>query len=172
VKECPHCHTRVRPRADRTCPSCGGSFDDRTAAKSPYTRLTLLQHEKLPPICCRCAAPTERTMELGSEQTVGGEKWWMRILAVLGMIVAAFFFRGVVRAAGQTPLGSGETTRITRRLPVCDACAKSDPPKLDHVDFRAEDVTVFVHRKFAKVVAKARRERREERQREADLLDR
>ena len=51
---CPHCFTRVIPKADGTCPACQRNVNDPRGADATRTSLRVSQGDVLPAVCCEC----------------------------------------------------------------------------------------------------------------------
>ncbi len=54
IVECPHCHTRVLPKADNICPACRENILDTHDVDPNMVSLSVRESQDLPPYCYRC----------------------------------------------------------------------------------------------------------------------
>ena len=136
---CPHCHTRIVPMSDGTCPACQKDTQDGAGLDLSRTSIHVNQGDVLPPICCECGQPTSRRVAVYRKASGRGEP-----STILGLVVFAlvswpvglyFTFRGLANK-----------TIAQVRLPQCEACARRGPPQPRYVDFGNARMTFIVHK--------------------------
>jgi hypothetical protein len=142
INDCPHCHTRVIPNADGTCPSCTKDTRDVTGTEPYVIRITIAEGQPLPPYCVLCGRETERTVKITrrghdkrSRKAASG-----RIgLYALALGLLGYVFSSVIGASRKV---------VSLRLPVCEVCHRTDRVQVVNVDFERNAITVFGHRDF------------------------
>jgi len=153
ITECPHCLTRVIPKADGTCPACQKHVRDTRGADPSRTSLRVSQGTVLPAICCDCGRQTERcvTVCLSSrgqqDQEPGFAKTLMALLVGWPVLLTLLFrgmhilFRGV-----------DSTSLVQVKMPQCRACAQLGTPQPRYVDFANARMTFIVHKNLKDAV--------------------
>ena len=130
--ECPHCHTRVLPKANNICPACGDDISDLEGADSNQVSLSIHESEELPSFCYSCNAYTERYVRLSGDKESDLE---------------AFIF-------GQRD--PKDTSNVIINLPQCEQCSELDEPEPVEVDYEHQKMTFVVHRGFKERVFQLR----------------
>ncbi len=134
IVECPHCHTRVLPKADNICPACRENILDMQDVDPNMVSLTVKESQELPPYCYRCNSYTERYVQIEGDP----EPAWEKIVRVLGSALVPLRKR-------QTDEG---TTNVFINLPQCEVCAKLEDPTPLYVDYDEQGMTFIVHKGF------------------------
>jgi len=148
--KCPHCYSRVLPKPDDRCPSCGRNVKDRRGADRTKTELVLTEGDPLPPICLLCGDPTDRTVRVRFHKAdpANADKEVAAVLMLVSLFVALLAYllrprRGIY---------------IEMRLPQCRACKKkTGKPEPRHIAWDRRELTLVVHRKFRDAVVARRR---------------
>jgi hypothetical protein len=140
LSECPHCHTRVVPLAENVCPACRRNLSDLAGADVNLTSVTLSDSTRLPRVCYRCGAPTERTVSVKRSRPLPGAglipSWFVFLFFSIPVAILAWTLRRKARAS------------VLLYLPECAPCSQLGRPKPSHVDFAAGEMTLIVHRAF------------------------
>ncbi len=134
IAECPHCHTRVLPKADNICPACRENILDTHDVDPNMVSLSVRESQDLPPYCYRCNSYTERFVQIEGDP----EPAWEKIVRVLGSVLVPPWKR-------QTDEG---TTNVFIKLPQCETCAGLEDPTPLYVDYDEQSMTFIVHRGF------------------------
>lgn len=122
--ECPHCHTKVLPLADNTCPACQGDFSNLDGVDPNKVSFLIYESEKLPPYCYSCNQYTEQEVRVSGDQE---------------SILNKFFM-------GNVP--PEQTSNVIIFLPQCESCAELEDPEPVEVDYELQTMTFLVHTGF------------------------
>ena len=137
--ECPHCHTKVWPQPDGTCPACRKNTQDKRGTDPSKTTMSVAYGEELPGLCCHCGRQTSRYFRVVRSITRTDNE-----AAGAGIVVASI--RGLVAGLLGWWLSRSRDLVIVE-LPQCDPCAAAEgPPSPRHVDFGRQRMTFVVHR--------------------------
>lgn len=132
--ECPHCHTKILPHADNTCPACQGDLSDLTDLDPNKVLFTIHESEELPFYCHSCNQYTEQEVRISGDQE---------------SILSKFFIGNVLPE---------ETSNVVIFLPVCEFCAEMEDPEPTEVDYDQQSMTFMVHAGFRDRVIQLREE--------------
>jgi hypothetical protein len=130
IIECPHCHTRVLPKADNICPACRENILDTQDVDPNTVSLTVRESQDLPPYCYLCNSYTERYVKIEGDP----EATWETMIRTL-----------VPHWKRQT---DEATTNVFINLPQCEACAEREEPTPLYVDYDEQTMTFVVHQGF------------------------
>lgn len=122
--ECPHCHTKILPHADNTCPACQGDLADLTDLDPKKVLFTIYESEELPFYCHSCNQYTEQEVRISGDQET---------------ILSKFFMGNV---------SPEETSNVVIFLPICEFCAEAEDPEPTEVDYDQQSMTFMVHAGF------------------------
>jgi hypothetical protein len=142
VVECPHCFTRVIPKADGLCPAC--QQDTRQSGEAADRALIrVAQGDVLPPVCCDCGCETDRyvTVRAKTSRRADRDTDFAAEDVVFTILLGWLFFllRPFTRRIAAT-----ETIQV--KMPQCPPCGKRGLPTPRYVDFDRATVTFLVHR--------------------------
>jgi hypothetical protein len=115
--DCPHCYTRVIPKADGCCPACQNDTRDVAGLDTSRTTIRVSQGDILPPICCECGQYTSRVVSIHKKTGPRDEGPTLLGAAVLWVFFRSLGARLLLRAAGSTLV-------VNVTMPQCDACAE------------------------------------------------
>lgn len=143
--ECPHCLTTVLPKADRTCPACRETVDDRPPGNERRTSIQVRHGAELPPVCWHCGTPASRYVTLAASRhgTDGAPRTsascvMMLLSLPIGLLL---LLRGIE-----------QRSFLRIRMPACDDCAGRFRPEATYVDFENARATVVVNRKLREAI--------------------
>ncbi|HND50375.1 MAG TPA: hypothetical protein PLL95_17535 [Anaerolineales bacterium] len=122
--ECPHCHTKVMPHADNTCPACQGDLSDLSDVDPNKVTFMIHESEELPFYCYSCNQYTEQEVRISGDQE---------------SILSKFFMGNV---------SPEETSNVVILLPICEICAEKEDPEPTEVDYEKQTMTFVVHTGF------------------------
>ena len=122
--ECPHCHTKVMPHADNTCPACQEDLSDLTDLDPNKVLFTVHESEDLPSYCHSCNQYTEMEVRVSGDQE---------------SILSKFFMGNV---------SPENTSNVVIFLPMCEFCAETEEPEPIEVDYEKQTMTFVVHAGF------------------------
>ncbi len=124
VIECPHCHTRVIPRKDNTCPACHNDISDLKDVDPNVVSMVIHESQELPPFCYSCNSYTERHVRVSADK----ESYLENL--ILG------------------PASPEKTSNVIIFLPQCELCAELGIPEPVGVDYDHQTMKFLVHRDF------------------------
>lgn len=162
--DCPHCFTRVVPKADGTCPAC--QKDTRETAGGDLTRATMpvAQGDVLPPVCCHCGRDTRRCVAVSIEAAGKGQDLPGGGTAISLLLSLASLFVSMLAFLILWPVfvyrllrGIAGTSVVEVRVPQCEVCAAYGDPRPQRVDFENARMTLVVHKRLKEATAVARR---------------
>ena len=140
VADCKHCFKTVLPKADNSCPACGGSFDspptDKRAGKKV---LWLSKGEILNPICVQCGNHTDENFSLQQSSLSRSQAFFGNLLNIrpnLGLAVLGLFRPELAAHGGY---------RMKREIPCCARCRAQNPPELYQADHQNLRLGVLVN---------------------------
>lgn len=136
IIECPHCHTRVLPKADNICPACRRNILDMQDVDPNMVSLTVRESHELPPYCYLCNSYTDRYVRIEGDK----ESFLARNIRILGSILVPPW-----EWIKQTEEG---TTNVFINLPQCETCAEREEPTPLYVDYDDQSMTFVVHKDF------------------------
>lgn len=122
--ECPHCHTKVMPHADNTCPACQCNLSNLDGVAPNKVSFLIHESEKLPPYCYSCNQYTEQEIRVSGDQE---------------SILSKFFMGNV---------SPEQTTNVIIFLPQCEVCSEEEDPEPIEVDYDLQTMTFMVHTGF------------------------
>jgi len=149
--ECPHCFRSVIPRADNTCPSCQGDFDEASAYPERCA-YTVRRNQRLPGICMLCATPTNRsgTFRRGRRGEGSGLTASDRdALGCIGGLLAPVWLSWLPHLLARPDYASSEQVEV--RVPLCRQCADSEEIKPLSASFETCSMRFAVHREFRRL---------------------
>ena len=123
IVECPHCHIRVIPKPDHTCPNCHEDVADMTGVDPNQVTLTVSETEEFPPYCYSCNRYTDQFVRVSTRDE-----------------------SGIERLLFGTRLPE-DTSDIIVFLPVCELCIGKEV-ELVEADYDRQTITIMVHRGF------------------------
>lgn len=124
VVECPHCHTKIMPLADNTCPACQGNLSDLAGVDPNKVSLLIHESEELPTYCYSCNQYTEEEVRISGDQE---------------SILSKFLFGDV---------SPEQTSNVVIFLPQCETCSEIEDPEPVEVDYELQTMTFVVHTGF------------------------
>lgn len=124
VVECPHCHTKIMPLADNTCPACQGNLSDSAGVDPNKVSLLIHESEELPTYCYSCNQYTEEEVRISGDQE---------------SILSKFLFGDV---------SPEQTSNVVIFLPQCETCSEIEDPEPVEVDYELQTMTFVVHTGF------------------------
>jgi len=133
IVECPHCHTRVVPKANNICPACRNNMLELQGVNPNQVSLSIHESEELPSFCYSCNTYTERYVRVSADKESD--------LEVL------LFGRSLPEA----------TSNVIINLPQCEQCGEMDEPEPVDVDYDHQKMTFVVHRGFRERVFQLRK---------------
>lgn len=145
ILECPHCLTLVLPRADRTCPACGGGVDDRPPSNERRTSVQLRHGADLPPVCWHCGSAATQFVTLTAARH--GKDGAPTSLASCFITLLSLPVGILLLLRGMEQRSS-----VRIRMPTCDYCAVRVRPAATYVDFENARATVVVNRKLREAI--------------------
>jgi hypothetical protein len=122
--ECPHCHTKILPRADNTCPACQRDLSNLTGVNPNKVSFLIYETEELPSYCYSCNRHTEQEVRVSGDQES----------------VLSNFLTGDVSPE--------QTSNVIIFLPQCETCAEIEDPEPVEVDYELQTMTFVVHAGF------------------------
>lgn len=123
IVECPHCHIRVIPRADNTCPNCQENVADMTGVNPSWVSLSVSERDEYPTYCYSCNQYTDQYVRVAADND-----------------------SAVVRLLFGDPLPE-HTSNIIVFLPVCESCIENEV-ELVESDYDRQAMKIMVHRGF------------------------
>jgi hypothetical protein len=132
IVECPHCHTRVLPKANNICPACRNDMSDLEGVDPNQVSLSIHESEELPSFCYSCNMYTERYVRVSGDKESDLE--------------ALLFGRRAPE----------DTSNVIMNLPQCEQCGEIDEPEPVDVDYEHQKMTFVVHRGFRERVFQLR----------------
>jgi hypothetical protein len=138
IIECPHCHTRILPRKDNTCPACRKDLADVGDVDPNMVSLIIHESQELPPFCYSCNLYTERFVRLTSEDDAGVAEAILSLAELL-----------LLRPKWSRHNNEVGTSNVYIYLPQCEQCAEEfGRPEPITVDFEHQTMKFLVHRGF------------------------
>lgn len=138
IVECPHCFTRVLPKAGGICPGCGKDTNDISDADISCTSLIVSPGMPLPSICIVCGAFDAKFKTVRKKQ---GKEAGQGV----GNGTGTFWLAG-----GIYGWLIGMLTRSKRsvvlEVPVCPGCTKDLDSRIKFVNFETGTITFIVNR--------------------------
>lgn len=146
IAECPHCFTRMIPKADGTCPACQKDTRDMRGTDPTRTSLRVSQGDVLPAICCDCGHETERRVAVcqsscGEQDQPSGVVQAFIALFISWPMAIYFFLRGIKK-----------TSVVSIKMPQCKECAQRSTPHPRYVDFPNARMTFVVHKNLKEAI--------------------
>lgn len=132
IVECPHCHTRVVPKANNICPACRNNMLDLQGVNPNQVSLSIHESEELPSFCYSCNTFTERYIRVSGDKESDLE----------------------VLLFGQS--SPEATSNVIINLPQCEQCGEMDDSKPVEVDYEHQKMTFVVHQGFKERVFQLR----------------
>ncbi len=152
--ECPHCHTKVLPQLDGTCPSCLKNTREKPADSTVKVRLR--GGCEMPKCCHQCGDFTSRTTNVQfTEPGADGDGFAPSPFAALAFLNAFAFvfliFVSFFRAIGYLLQreSSIRTSTVRIRLPQCRDCGKKRKPYPHRIWFAEKEMDFVVNPDFA-----------------------
>jgi hypothetical protein len=136
--ECPHCHCYVIPKENNICPSCTKNILDLTGATPQLTTIVLPEKTKYPNQCLSCCKTTKRKVKVG--QKIDPLAWHPEDMSL--------WKRGA--KGGMYKLEISPSVIVS--VPQCSQCGKNGQPKILHIDYEKQEITLLVHKKFKELV--------------------
>jgi hypothetical protein len=143
--DCPHCHRRVLPMSDFSCPACRG--DTRAETVDDRSEVRLAPGDDLPPLCMACGQPTIDRVSIQEQVTIGGHSWLFQLFL---MLTSPSWFAADRRAI------EGKTSQFSMRIPVCKTCQGRAELQPSYVNFEHRTATFLVHGAFARALREQR----------------
>ena len=131
IIECPHCHTRVIPKANNICPACQKDILDLSEVRPDQTAFTIHDTEDLPDHCYACDQYTERVIQLSADAE---------------SLISSLF---------EMPEPE-DTTNVILYLSECEACSELNRPQIVDIDYEHQTLTIMVHVNFKERVLQMR----------------
>ncbi len=125
IVECPHCHTRVLPKADNICPACRRNILDMQDVDPNMVSLIVRESQDLPPYCYLCNSVTERYVE------IIGDKGTFLDQSLMFLMPTRKF--------------EENTSNVFVELPQCETCAEKEEPSPLYVDYENQSMTFVVN---------------------------
>src|SRR5258705_6189901 len=142
IEACPHCYRKVIPMADETCPACGKNTCDKTGTDPHKMLAGIRPGDRLPPICFRCGAATERAKQLNLISEPQGTTFTSGFATFLANFMGPFRFINRLERLDKT-------VTLSLRLPVCRECWKGlREVRPEYVDFDDHRIDLVVHEQF------------------------
>lgn len=148
LTDCPHCFTRVVPKADGTCPACQRDIHESGSHDPNMVSMKIAQGDELPSVCCQCGLATDRLIRL--HKTSAGKDglpttFWEHLVARIAGLFAPIRAISMLETMFE---GSQATIGVDVDLPLCDLCRAQGVPDPIYVDFANARMTLIVHRTF------------------------
>jgi len=124
IIECPHCHTKVLPKANNICPACLNDVSDLQGVDQSMVSFTVYESEELPTFCYSCNLYTERTIRVSADSESIFEKFILK------------------------PTAPENTSNVIIYLPQCETCAEDNEPEPVEVDYEFQTMKLVVHSGF------------------------
>ena len=138
IIECPHCHTRVLPRKDNTCPACREDISNLEDVDPNLVSMVIHESQELPSFCYSCNLYTERYVRLQGEE----ESAVAHAILTLAELL-------VIRPKWSHHNNEVGTSNVYIYLPQCEQCAEEfGRPEPITVDFDHQTMKFIVHRGF------------------------
>jgi hypothetical protein len=122
--ECPHCHTKILPRADNTCPACQCDLSNLAGVNPNKVSFLIYESEELPSYCYSCNQYTEQEVRVSGDQES----------------ILSKFLTGDVSPE--------QTSNVIIFLPQCELCEEVEDPEPIEVDYEKQTMTFLVHARF------------------------
>ena len=129
---CPHCHTRVLPKADNTCPACQSDLSDLEDVDPNLIVLAIHELEELPTFCYSCNRYTERLVRVSGDR------------------------RSIIKDAIFGHVAPEDTSNVIIYLPQCEECGDRGGPEPIDVDYENQTMSFLVQKQFRERVIQAR----------------
>lgn len=123
IVERPHCHTRVIPTANNTCPNCHEDVSDMTGVDPNQVPFVVSEAEEFPSFCYSCNQYTDHYVRVSSDN----ETFLERLL-----------FQNTLPE---------DTSKVIVYLPECEACGENEVELVD-VDYEHQTMKIMVHHGF------------------------
>ena len=120
IVECPHCHIRVIPKADNTCPNCQENVTDMTGVDPSRVPLVVSERDEFPAYCYSCNQYTDQYVRASSDGESSIELLILR------------------------ESQPEDTMNIIVFLPVCELCSEKEI-ELVEADYDRQSMTIMVH---------------------------
>ena len=140
--DCPHCHTRMIPMTDGTCPACQKDTRDTTGLDLSRTSIRVSQGDVLPPVCCECGQRTPHMATICRKTSPDREP---SVAAILSSIVPWAKLWLVFREIADISV-------VQVEMPQCEACATRGLPEPRYVDFGNARMTFVVHKNLKEAI--------------------
>lgn len=147
---CPHCYTRVLPKADGSCPACQKDTREISGADLTRASIRIEQGQELPGFCCDCGQATNRYSSVYCVSRARDNPSGLAqiMIALVSWPMALYFFLRGIQNAG----------RLRIKLPQCERCATRGTPLPQHVDFENARATFVVNVKLCEASNESRDE--------------
>ncbi|MGC4075384.1 MAG: hypothetical protein QM760_23365 [Nibricoccus sp.] len=129
--------------SDNKCPACRGNVAEPNPDTQGLKPADFVDGEKLPSFCVVCSIPSENYIVVGEKNEVGGNDRAGVMARLLGAFAGVF-------AIEINPRPAVKEYKISVRVPVCEAHAKSKALVPLHVDYDKYRITLPVHADFLK----------------------
>jgi hypothetical protein len=136
--ECPHCHIKVLPNERNICPSCLKNVLDLSGTNPSLTTIVLTEKTIYPDKCLNCCQSTTRKIEVGEK--LDPMAWHPEDISL--------WIRGTRGGLYKSDISPS----VIVSMPQCKKYAKSGKPKIIHIEFEKQELTILVHREFKRIV--------------------
>jgi hypothetical protein len=128
----------VLPNERNICPSCLKNVLDLSGTNPSLTTIVLTEKTIYPDKCLNCCQSTTRKIEVGEK--LDPMAWHPEDISL--------WIRGTRGGLYKSDISPS----VIISMPQCKKCAKSGKPKIIHIDFEKQELTILVHREFKRIV--------------------
>jgi len=147
--ECPHCFTRVLPRADGECPACQQNTQSVRDIDRQFKTVTVGETSAMPDHCSTCMLPETRLVRVTRSRVIWGAAGDSGVAAVVATVIRLLLGGIHFLFHLMTSERDSGSQKVVVQMRHCRECSRRQPLEPTFVNYDAYTMKFIVHREFA-----------------------